>query len=127
MSLTQKGKIMSDNESISKQEIKDTLFEIIEDVTLDDFAVFFINRLIFEPIETLVELYNKEVEIGVTGEKMQTLYFVVFHKLFLRYWDKSPIVLSPDSKSIRVKGKIRLGRNGFKLVDGNCGHLKIVK
>ena len=72
----------------------------------------------FEPPEKIVELYNKEVEIGLTGEKLQIPYLIVFHVIFLEHFDKSPIIIV-DNKTIELKGKIYLTQNSFKYETNN--------
>lgn len=110
----------------SYPEIKDTILKFCSDFDVEDFAKFHFLRLVYETPESLVELYNREVDIGNTGEKLQILYFIVFHKLFIRNIGESPIVLDSKTNSIKVKGKICLTNNGFEYKNDNRSHLKVI-
>ncbi|MGG5639134.1 hypothetical protein [Myroides sp. C20-1] len=110
----------------SYSEIKNTILHFCEDIDVDDFAEFHLHRLVYETTESLVRLYNQEIDIGITGEKLQILYFIIFHKLFIRNLGKSPIVLSSETKSVQVKGKISLTNNGFEFQNESRSFLKLV-
>lgn len=79
-----------------------------------DFLFF---RWYYQPIEKTVEIYNNEIEIGLTGESLQTLSLVVLHVIFLEYFNKSPIKI--DNKTLEVKGKVYLTKNGndFEIIN----------
>lgn len=97
-------------------KIKENLLINEESPNQEDFTLFHFHRLYYEPPEKIVELYNNEVEIGLTGEKLQILYLLVFHELFLEHFKKSPIVIV-DNKTIDIKGKIYLTKNSFEYED----------
>ena len=80
-----------------------------------DFLFF---RWYYQPIEKTVEIYNNEIEIGLTGESLQTLSLVVLHVIFLEYFNKSPIKIR-DNKTLEVKGKVYLTKNGndFEIIN----------
>jgi hypothetical protein len=42
-------------------------------------------------LEELVESYNKNVSIGITGTQAQGLYLLAMHKVFLNKCGRSPI------------------------------------
>ncbi len=42
-------------------------------------------------LEELVESYNKNVSIGITGTQAQGLYLLAMHKVFLNKFGRSPI------------------------------------
>jgi hypothetical protein len=42
-------------------------------------------------LEELVESYNKNVSIGITGNQAQGLYLLAMHKVFLNKCGRSPI------------------------------------
>lgn len=99
-------------------KIKESFLLNEESPNQEDFMLFHFNRLFYEPPEKIVELYNNEVEIGLTGEKLQILYLLVFHELFLEHFKESPIVIV-DNKTIDVKGKIYLTKNSFEYEKNN--------
>jgi hypothetical protein len=78
---------------------------------------FLFFRWYYQPIEKTVEIYNNEIEIGLTGESLQTLSLVVLHVIFLEYFNKSPIKI--DNKTLEVKGKVYLTKNGndFEIIN----------
>lgn len=89
-----------------------------------EFLSFHFNRLFYEKPEKIVELYNNEVEIGLTGEKLQILYLLVLNKLFIKHFYKSPIVIV-DNNTIDIKGKIYLTKNSFEYEDKN--NLRVIR
>jgi hypothetical protein len=78
---------------------------------------FLFFRWYYQPIEKTVEIYNNEIEIGLTRESLQTLSLVVLHVIFLEYFNKSPIKI--DNKTLEVKGKVYLTKNGndFEIIN----------
>jgi hypothetical protein len=42
-------------------------------------------------LEELIDSYNKNVSIGITGTQAQGLYLLAMHKVFLNKYGRSPI------------------------------------
>lgn len=108
-------------------EISDTVLKLCGNFEQYDFLKFHLYRLIYESPETLVEHYNREVDIGNTGENLQIMYFIILHKLFLRQFNKSPITIDKSTNSIKVKGKVYLVKDTFEFQKENKGTLRVVR
>ena len=61
-------------------------------------------------LEELVESYNKNVSIGITGTQAQGLYLLAMHKVFLNKCGRSPISWT-DNMMLAL-------RNSVEVVDG---------
>lgn len=107
-------------------EFNNTILHFCGNINLDDFAEFHVKRLAYESTEKLIEIYNHEVEIGMTGEKIQILYFIILHKMFIRDLGKSPIILDVDKATVKIKGKIYSTKNGFEFKNQIKSHLRII-
>ena len=105
-------------------KIKENLLINEESPNQEDFTLFHFHRLYYEPPEKIVEIYNNEVEIGLTGEKLQILYLIVFHVIFLEHFEKSPIIIV-DNHTIDLKGKIYLTKNSFEYEDKS--NLRVIR
>jgi hypothetical protein len=101
-----------------KALLNDRYFERNTDDYESKLLDFLFFRWYYQPIEKTVEIYNNEIEIGLTGESLQTLSLVVLHVIFLEYFDKSPIKII-DNKTLEVKGKVYLTKNGndFEIIN----------
>lgn len=55
-------------------------------------------------LEELVESYNKNVAIGITGTQAQGLYLLAMHKVFLNKCGRSPI--SWTNNMVLALGKV---------------------
>ena len=81
-----------------------------------EYMYFYYNRLSFETSEELVRLYNREFDIGISDERVQSIFLIMLHKLFTNRFNKSPMVFSNDM-SFEFKGKIQLNEVDFTYVD----------
>ena len=61
-------------------------------------------------LEELVESYNKNVSIGITGTQAQGLYLLAMHKVFLNKCGRSPI--SWTDNMVLALGSIVEASNG---------------
>lgn len=70
----------------------------------------YIKDLEKKSLESLVDLYNKEAQLGIVWERQQSLYLKALRQVFLQHFEFSPIALK--AYVIGLKGEI-------ELVDGN--------
>ena len=68
---------------------------------------FLLFRLYYEDDDELIRIYNKEFQIGLTGEYFQQLYLVCFDRIFKKRFDMSPIG-GIENKKVFMKGKVSL-------------------
>jgi hypothetical protein len=61
-------------------------------------------------LEELVESYNKNVSIGITGTQAQGLYLLAMHKVFLNKCGRSPI--SWTDNMVLALGEVVEASNG---------------
>ena len=73
---------------------------------------FLIFRLYYDDDDELIRLYNKEFQIGLTGEYFQQLYLVCFDRIFKRRFDMSPIG-GIENKKVFMKGVKISFQGGF--------------
>lgn len=92
-------------------------------VNQSNFLTFMFFRLYYEDDVELVRLYNKEFEIGITGEYFQQLYLICFLYIFNKRFNKSPIV-GVDNKKVLMTGKAFLSKGQLIIRNTN---LSIVK
>ena len=76
-------------------------------VNQTNFLKFIFFRLFYEDDDELIKLYNKEFQIGLTGEYFQKVYLVCFDRIFKRRFDMSPIG-GIENKKVFMKGKVSL-------------------
>ena len=76
-------------------------------VNQTNFLKFIFFRLFYEDDDELIKLYNKEFQIGITGEYFQKVYLVCFDRIFKRRFDMSPIG-GIENKKVFMKGKVSL-------------------
>ena len=56
----------------------------------------FFRDLEFLPNETLLDQYNRQVDIGIVGVHAQALKLLALRKIFLERFGESPILLEDD-------------------------------
>lgn len=88
-----------------------------------EYMYFYYTRLSSDTSEELVRLYNRECDIGLTGERVQNMFLIMLHKLFINRFNKSPMIFSKDL-SVELKGKIELNKIDFFYIDHK---MKIIK
>ena len=76
----------------------------------EEYLKYHYHRLFYEDVKELVVHYNKEVEIGMTGERLQILHFIMLDRLFLKKINESPIVIN-DDYTIKTRGKVYLSNS----------------
>lgn len=76
-------------------------------VNQTNFLKFIFFRLFYEDDDELIKLYNKEFQIGLTGEYFQKVYLVCFDRIFKKRFDMSPIG-GIENKKVFMKGKVSL-------------------
>ena len=54
----------------------------------------------------LIELYNKQVEIGIVGVYRQAVYLVALRKMFLERFNQSPVHVK-DNVLVSLTGKVK--------------------
>ena len=64
-------------------------------------------------LEELVESYNKNVSIGITGTQAQWLYLLAMHKVFLNKFGRSPISWT-DNMVLALGRVVELVDEGWK-------------
>jgi hypothetical protein len=92
-------------------------------VNQTNFLKFIFFRLFYEDDDELIKLYNKEFQIGLTGEYFQKVYLVCFDRIFKRRFDMSPIG-GIENKKVFMKGKVSLFKGRLVITETK---LSIVK
>lgn len=92
-------------------------------VNQTNFLKFIFFRLFYEDDDELIKLYNKEFQIGITGEYFQKVYLVCFDRIFKRRFDMSPIG-GIENKKVFMKGKVSLFKGRLVITETK---LSIVK
>jgi hypothetical protein len=64
-------------------------------------------------LEELVESYNKNVSIGITGTQAQGLYLLAMHKVFLNKCGSSPISWT-DNMLLTLSKPVEVVDEGWK-------------
>jgi len=65
-------------------------------------------------LEELVESYNKNVSIGITGTQAQGLYLLAMHKVFLNKCGRSPISWT-DNMVLALGSTVEASNGQWKL------------
>ncbi|MEG1388571.1 MAG: hypothetical protein RSC72_15080 [Algoriella sp.] len=94
--------------------MKNTVLYFSNKIEIEDFATFYLNRFEYMDNSLFIDQYNREVEIGNTGEVLQVCYFTIMDRIFKRKFGKSPMVLNSEDKSITIKGTIYLSKDSFE-------------
>lgn len=84
---------------------------------------FLIFRLYYDDDDELIRLYNKEFQIGLTGEYFQQLYLVCFDSIFKRRFDISPIG-GIENKKVFMKGKVSLFKGRLVITETKLNVVK---
>ena len=85
-----------------------------------------IKKLEILPSEKLIELYNRQVEVGIVGVYRQAVYLAALRKQFIDRFNQSPIELKKDilltlTNKIKVQNGILKYMNGEILKNVNNG------
>jgi len=79
-----------------------------------EFIEFHYKRLHYEDLGRIVDYYNREFDIGETGEILQVIFLIMLHKTFIKHLEQSPIKIVDNNKLIlngritEINGKIKL-------------------
>lgn len=84
---------------------------------------FLLFRLYYEDDDELIRIYNKEFQIGLTGEYFQQLYLVCFDRIFKRRFDMSPIG-GIENKKVFMKGKVSLFKGRLVITETKLNVVK---
>lgn len=110
-----KSNYESDNAGLLKDE------EVYVNQT--NFLKFIFFRLFYEDDDELIKLYNKEFQIGLTGEYFQKVYLVCFDRIFKRRFDMSPIG-GIENKKVFMKGKVSLFKGRLVITETKLNVVK---
>ena len=92
-------------------------------VNQTNFLKFIFFRLFYEDDDELIKLYNKEFQIGLTGEYFQKVYLVCFDRIFKRRFDMSPIG-GIENKKVFMKGKVSLFKGRLVITETKLNVVK---
>lgn len=84
---------------------------------------FLFFRLYYDDDDELIRLYNKEFQIGLTGEYFQQLYLLCFDRIFKRRFDMSPIG-GIENKKVFMKGKVSLFKGRLVITETKLNVVK---
>ena len=65
-------------------------------------------------LEELVESYNKNVTIGITGTQVQGIYLLAMHKVFLNKCGRSPISWT-DNMVLALGSAVEVMDEGWRM------------